>query len=163
MVCTWKAIRDRGGPIPPQVDAAEWALWDAYWRRTDVQDVAWTNRQNRASQSDTAGRAVHHLGRRSTVTDYYQSVRIYVFLQSSITCMYEVSAALLLVDDKLLTRSGLIQVARGEVTSKYAIFKKAKQKGGVWTDCRASSIAVCLCCLKFIFVHYYKLFLKNSN
>ena len=86
MVCTWKAIRDRGGPIPPQVDAAEWALWDAYWRRTDVQDVAWTNRQNRASQSDTAGRAVHHLGRRSTVTDYYQSVRIYVFLQSSITC-----------------------------------------------------------------------------
>ena len=160
MVCTWKAIRDRNGPMPPQVDAAEWALWDAYWRQTDVQDNVYINRQNRASQSDAAGRAVHHLGRRSTLTDYYQSVCIYMLF---FNLALRVCIVSLITCEMINCWLYMLFRCHGRRWNPSMTSSRRPSRRAGYGLTPGPSIAVCLCCLKFIFVHYYKLFLKNSN
>ncbi|KAL6585829.1 hypothetical protein OROMI_002473 [Orobanche minor] len=49
--------------------------WEAYWKRPDVQDIAFKNSENRRSEpSDGVGISRHHLGSRSTATHHTMAI-----------------------------------------------------------------------------------------
>ena len=58
----------------------EWEMWQAYWNRTDVQDTAYENTQNRLTEpQDGKGSSSHHYGSRAVVTDYQMAISIYLY------------------------------------------------------------------------------------
>ena len=77
MVYHWHQRWENGIGKPENMDEEEWAAWDVYWDRADSRDRSAKNKDNRACQSEKGGKAVHHLGRKSTAKTYYQTVSMY--------------------------------------------------------------------------------------
>lgn len=65
------------GRRPDWIDPEAWEDWKAYWRRTDVEDVAAKNKANRLKpRGDQEGSSRHFMGSQSTAIAAIKAVSI---------------------------------------------------------------------------------------